>query len=437
MRVFRPSRSVLVALLTMGVAGCALGGGGLSVPAPEEIPGLEARMTSDPDDLESGLRLAAAYRGVERFDDGFALIARLSERYPDDLGVLVLTGLLAEDTGDFTAARAAYMTVLERDPGQALREQIGHRLPIVRRAELRADVVTALAREAELAQSSPDPATVGIFPFAYEGGDPIWEPLALALPDMLATDLGVTGRLRIVERVSVQALLAELALGESGRVVPASAARGGRLLGAGHVVQGRFRIDGGERIEVDLAVVEVLAPGAEQVDPVAAQDLIARLFDLEKQLAFDIHSELGIQLTPAERERINERQTESVEALLAYGRGLQAVDLGDFTLAEQSFAEAEELDPQFTLAETQLAEVQAVSAATAVAPADVPSAQALAQQRQAVLQLTSAPTSIPNQVLQDLTQPERAVLAEVTGQDRVGQVTLLELILRPPGGGGR
>ena len=274
----------------------------------------------------------------------------------------------------------------------------------------------------------------------WEGVDATWEPLALALPALLATDLGVTGRLTVVERLRVQALLDELALGESGRVAPSTAARSGRLLGAGHVVQGRFRIEDGQRIEIDAVVVEVLAPGAEQVEPLALQDVMERFFELEKQLAFDIHSELGIQLTPAERERINERQTESIEALLAFGRGLEAVDAGNFTLAEQNFAEAEELDPQFAMAETQLVEVQivnaAAAAATAVPAASVPSAAALAQQRQAVQQLTAAPTSVPASVLQALGQQERSVLAEVTGQDRVGQVTLLELILRPPPGGG-
>ena len=434
----RPPLSVLAAVLSLGSAGCALGAGVLAVPSPDEIPGLEARMASDPSDLESGLRLAAAYRGVERFDAGVALVTGLADSYPGDLGVLVLTGLLAEDTGDFASARIAYEAVLDGDPGRALRAQIGQRLPAVRRAELRADIVATLAREAELTETLPDPATVGIFPFVYEGVDATWEPLALALPALLATDLGVTGRLTVVERLRVQALLDELALGASGRVEPSTAARSGRLLGAGHIVQGRFRIEDGQRIEIDAAVVEVLAPGAEQVQALALQDAMERFFELEKQLAFDIHSELGIQLTPAERERINEHQTESVEALLAFGRGLQAIDVGNFTLAEQNFAEAEELDPQFAMAETQLAEVQIVNAAAAAAvpAASVPSAAALAQQRQAVQQLTAAPTSVPATVLQALSQPERSVLAEVTGQDRVGQVTLLGLILRPPLGGG-
>lgn len=432
----RPPRLIFVALLSLGAVGCASVGGPLAVPSPEEIPALEARMDADPADLQTGLRLAAAYRAAGGLDRASATVSALADRYPDDLGVLVLEGLIAEDVGDYPTARTSYQAVLDADPGTELRARVEQRLAVVRRAELTAEVRTALAREAELAQTTPDPTRVGVFPFVYEGDDPQWEPLAVALAQLLATDLGVTGRITIVERLRIQALLNELELSETNRLESSTAVRSGRLLASGHVVQGRVRVDDGERVAVDAAVVEVLEPGGEQVDPVTGQDAMERLFDLEKQLAFDVHAELGIQLTPAERERINERQTESIEALLAFGRGLQAMYAGNFQQAEQSFAEAEAIDPSFTMASVERAEVQEVATAPPTPPPDLPSVtQQLAQQRQAVQQVQSTgPIPSPSQVLTTLGTSDRAVVAEVTGQDRVGQVTLLSLILRPPGG---
>jgi TolB-like protein len=392
-------------------------------------------VAADPSDREAGLRLAAAYRGSGQPERASATVADLAARYPDDLGVVVMRGLIAEDVGDYTTARTAYQTVLDADPGAELRARIEQRMAFVRRAELRAEVRTALAREAELAQTTPDPSRVGVFPFVYEGADSQWEPLAVAVAHLLATDLGVTGRITIVERMRVQALLNELELAEANRVEASTAARSGRLLGSGHVVQGTVRVDDGEQVAVDAAVVDVLEPGVEEVDPVTEQDAIDRLFDMEKQLAFDVHAELGIQLTPAERERINERQTESIEALLAFGRGLEAMYVGDLQQAEQSFAEAEDIDPSFTMAAVERAEVQTVAAAPPTPPPDLPSmTQQLAQQREAVQEVqATAPIPSPSLVLTSLATSERAVLAEVTGQDRVGQVTLLSLILRPPG----
>jgi TolB-like protein len=347
-----------------------------------------------------------------------------------------MAGLLAEDVGDFTTAREYYEVFLTGSGSGALRDEVEARLRVVRTEELRADVRQALARESELAQTTPDPSAVGIFPFMYEGGDPQWEPLGTALAELLITDLGITGRLRVLERVHVQALLDEMALARAGLVEAATAARSGRLLGSGLVVHGRYRVDANSRIEIDAAVVQVGPPGSEQVEPVRGEDALERLFDLEKQLALDLHAEMGVQLTPAEEAAINERHTESVQALLAFGRGLAASDAGDSQAAEAQFAEAASIDPSFALAQQKQQLAAAVSAATGVQATRRLSAQAsrLARQRAAVRALRNAPASVRQRMLAKLGQRQRAVLAEVLGQDRVGTAILLELVFRRPGG---
>jgi tetratricopeptide (TPR) repeat protein len=388
-------------------------------------------MSAEPTDTETGLRLASAYREAGRTGDAATLVSSLSEVDAGDPGLIAMRGLLAEDTGDYEEARAAYEELLTAEESGSLRDEIERRLDIVRTEELRADVLDALAREAEVAQDDPDPATVGIFPFVYEGNDLSWEPLELALPELLATDLAVTGRLQVLERVKIQTLLTELALTESGRVDEATAARSGRLLGSGHIVQGRFRIESG-RLGVDAAVVEVNEPGAEQVDPLTVEDAVDRLFELEKRLALDLHAELGVQLTPAERERVTERQTESVEAILEFGLGLAAENNGDFGLAEQHYSEASSHDPRFRLAQDRRRFVARFRGFDTVDAARRFSADArrLALRRDAVRRLRTAPASIRQRVLQDLGAKQRAVLAEVLGQDRIGQAVILELIFR-------
>ena len=428
-------RPCLVAAVAFVVAGCATRGGLPPVPTPAEIPSLESAVEADPGDLRSGLRLAAGYREAQRFDDARRLVDELLLIAPDDPGVVVMSGLLAEDAGDLAGARVAYQSVLDDGRGGALLQEVAQRLEAIRRDELRAEVADALAREDQVAQTAPDPSTVGVFPFLYEGDDPNWEPLAYAIPEMLATDLAITGRLQVLERLHVQALLDELALGASGRVDESTAARSGRLLGSGNIVQGRFRIENDARIGVDAAVVEVREPGLEQVDPLSAEDAIEQLFALEKQLALDLHAELGIELTPAERERINERQTESVQALLEFGRGIAAENAGDFGQAQQHFSAAVRIDPDFAMAEVR----GQVAARMAALSADVAgrfsqAIQRVATQRQAVDLLRAAPGSLRARILRNLPPDKRAVVAEVLGQDRVGQAGLLQLIFRLPGG---
>ena len=432
----RTKRAFLTALCATAFGACAGSAGLPPVPSPAELPALEATVSADPGDVEAGLRLAAGYRDAGRSADGQALIAELLLVTPEDPGLLVMAGLLAEDAGEYERARIAYRTVLESGRGGALVEEVERRLEVVRRAELRAEVVGALAREGEVAQTDPDPATVGVFPFFYEGDDPNWAPLAYALPEMLSTDLAITGRLQVLDRIRIQALLNEMALGESGRVDEGTAARSGRLLGSGNIIQGRFRIDGGSRLGIDAAVVEVNRPGLDRVDPLSAEDVVDRLFAMEKQLALDLHAELGIELTPAERQRISERQTESVQALLEFGRGLAAEDEGDFVQARQHFSSAASIDPAFGAA---AARAEMAARMAGFSTADVVSrfsdtARRLAAQRHAVSLLREAPVGVRERVLDRMGAKRRAILAEVLGQDRVGQAILLELIFRVPGG---
>ena len=406
------------------------------MPSAAEIPALEATLAADESDVDAGLRLAAAYREVERLDDADRLVTRLLETAPGDPGLLVMSGLIQESQGDPAGARTAYQAALAAGASGALRQEIERQIEIARAAELRAGVLDALAREEEVAQTAPDPATVGVFPFLYEGENPDWEPLALALPEMLATDLAVTGRLQVLERIQVQSLLDELALGASGRVDEETAARSGRLLGSGHIVQGRIRIEADTRLGVDAAVVEVLGPESQQVDPLSAEDAVDQLFALEKQLALDLHEEMGIQLTPAERARINERQTESVQALLEFGRGIAAENAGDYAQAQQHFDAAVSIDPGFALAARRGQVAARLGALSSVALQRQFSSMArqLASQRQAVQLLRNAPANVRQRVLTTLSPQKRAILAEVLGQDRIGQVILLELIFVGPGG---
>ncbi len=430
------SHRLAVMLALVSCSGCASTGTGMAVPTPAEIPALEAHVARDPGDVEAGLRLASGYRDAGRIDEARGLVATLTEFAPDDPGLAVMQGLLAEDAGEYDAAVGFYQSFLDSGAGGSLRTEVERRLEAARVEALRADVRDALSREESLAQTAPDPATVGIFPFVFEGADPQYEPLALVLPELLTTDLGITGRLTVIERTKIQTLLDELQLGESGRVEEATAARGGRLLGSGHIVQGRFRMREATRVDVDASVVTVGPPGQEFIDPLEAEDEIERFFELEKRLAFGIYDELGVQLTPAERELVNERQTESIEALLAFGRGLAAADAGDFGQARQHYADAAALDPSFALARTRLNRATMLSIpppALRMAGQIARQAHRIGSRQAAVRLLTNAPASMRQRVLASLGGQKRAVLAELLGQDRVGQAILLELVFRGPG----
>jgi hypothetical protein len=166
----------------------------------------------------------------------------------------------------------------------------------------------------------------------------------------------------VLERERMQAILNEMKLGDSGRADPTTALRSGHLLRAARVVQGTLTGLSGDQLRVDAVVVDVATAGAGS--PATGPDQLNRLFDLEKQIAFSIFTSMGVQLAPAEQDAINQRPTQNLQAFLAYSRGLQAQDNGDYAAAQAQFNDAVNLDPSFRAASAGAAGAGELSAAS-------------------------------------------------------------------------
>lgn len=335
----------------------------LAGPSPAEIPALEARLASDSLDLDLLLRAGAAYREAGRVEDARTVLSRAHRTSPESSSALLLLGLTQEDLGEYGLARELYERYVDQGRSAKLKREIEQRLHLLRRKELQASVREALAREAGIASTLPEPNTVAVFPFLLDGGDPELRPLGRALADMVTTDLSQTSRLRVLERVHVQLLLDEMKLSDEGVLDPATAARSGRLLGAERIVQGSL---GGaeDALELQAGVVRIGRDLLREQDAhVRESDRLERLFELQKRLSFRLYAAMGVELTEAEREKVSQRPTQNVRALLAYGRGLEALDGGDYAGAQRGFGEALSLDPGFSRARERLVSSQAAEAA--------------------------------------------------------------------------
>jgi TolB-like protein len=181
--------------------------------------------------------------------------------------------------------------------------------------------------------------------FSYTGTNEEVRPLGRGLAQLLVTDLARSRQLRVLERERMQAMLDEMRLSEQGRADPQSAVRSGRMLAAGRVVQGSLT-DADNALRADASVVEVATAS---VQPPASSALpINRLFDMEKALAIQLFTIMGITLTDAERQAFNQRPTQNIQAFLAWSRGLEAEDRGDFAGAQDFYNQAVRIDPAFT-----------------------------------------------------------------------------------------
>jgi TolB-like protein len=337
--------------------------------APADIAALEAKRAQTPADPALNLRLAKAYYGAGRYGDARAALAVVLAAQPANGEARVYLGYTYEGLNQFDSARVTYAALAASHPPRALARLVAGRLTLVARAEMRFAARQALARESTLSQTPPPPGTVAVMPFLYAGGDSTYRPLQRGLSALVVTDLAQVKSLRLVERDRMQALLDEMRLAANGTVDPATGARSGRLVGAASVVQGQFSTDSGARFAIQAAVVR--ASDAQIAATGQGADRLTQLFDIEKQVVFQLIDKLGITLTPQERVAISERPTHDLAAFLLYSRGLEAQDRGDYGAAAQNFQAAAQRDPSFGAAAQQAQTSQVAGAAAGAPPADV------------------------------------------------------------------
>jgi tetratricopeptide (TPR) repeat protein len=335
-------------LLSAMVGACATGG--TFNTQPGDIPRLEQQATARPGDANASTALGIAYFRANRYEDARTALERAVQTGNAVGAAHMYLGLANEELKNYTAARTAYETYLASgaDDNAA---QIRARLALVARQELRVAARAVLEREQQMTDDPPTPRTVAVLPFRLVGTGEDLAPLQAALSDMIITDLSVSPAITSVERVRINAMVDEMLLAQAGLAEAATGARVGRLLKAEHVVQGIIAQSSPQQIRMDATVLNTQR--REAAGSFGREQQMAAIFDLEKEIVFNIFSTLGVTLTAAERERINENRTGNLLAFLAYGRGLEAMDAGNYQQATQFFRQAAQLDPDFDRAEAQ------------------------------------------------------------------------------------
>ncbi len=334
-------------LLLLAVAGGCARAPRPTAVSPADIPALIARTQQEPTNADVRFRLAAALAAAERYDTA-VVVARAGELLAPDnaLGPLIIGGS-QEHAGRYDLAVATYRDFATAHPGARGVAALRARAELALRAGAEQTARQALARETELAQQPPEPATLAVLPLVI-AGDSSFQPLSRGLAELLTTDLALIRTLRLLERLQIGAVLDELKLAESQRVDPVTAARVGRLLRAERLVQGVGTIARNQPVRLAATVVS----GAGVVRPVGqVTGPFKGLLDLEKQLVFNLSDQLGIRLTEAEGQRILAQGTKSLAAFLAYSRGLDATDRGDYAAAARNFGAAVRADPGFQAAQ--------------------------------------------------------------------------------------
>lgn len=349
----KPRPTLALKGVVLFVAAAIIAGGCTTVRMDEDLADYEAEITRLERELVENPRspeilrdLGAIHMRTGNPTEAYDYLQQAYSMGSVDGKTLFWLGLANEELGRASTAirlYEAYPDIPDRSPYRDLMQ--GRYDTLIREAAHR-ELRERLADEAAIGQTDVVPEIIAVFPLTYRGGDDRYEPLGRGMAEMIMLDLQSVGDLRVVERVRLQALLNELQLAESGYVDSTSAPRMGLLLQAGRVVAGSYNIISGDGLRLDAAYVETADARVNDLE--SREDALDNFFQVEKQIVFDLLENFGVELTEAELERIESVPTQNLQAFLAYCRGLQAEDEGNFEAAAEYFSEAVDLDPSFS-----------------------------------------------------------------------------------------
>lgn len=416
---FRNTAAGLALIIFAGA--CATGG---MNARPENIPALEQRVSAQPDDAAAATSLGVAYYNAKRYEEARRVLSPLTQAGEESATASLYLGLANEELKDWAGARKAYEAYIALGPSGDAKEQIRGRVALVGRQQLRQDAKQVLEREQQLSEEPPTPRTVAVLPFRMVGTSEELAPLQTALSDMIITDLSVSPSLTSVERVKINSMINEMLLSQAGLAEENTGARVGRLLKAEHVVQGVLAQSGEKELRLDATVLNTAR--RTPAGTFGQSQQVEAIFDLEKQIVFSIFNTVGVTLTAAEREKINENRTGNLLAFLAYGRGLQAMDQGNFQQAQTFFRQAAQLDPSFTRAQSQQGEAASLQQAEQSSTGEV--AQSTVGASATPTETASLLTTIVNEVSPSpVTQTTQTQTAETQAtsqtQNQTGNLT--------------
>ncbi len=321
----------------------------------EAIALLKQAEKANPDSYKIKRDLGIAFYRARRFDEALVKLQRARDLKPDDSKTAFYSGLSYEAKGMLNEAIGEYKGYMTLKGSRKFKKEISKRIRQLTLEKISSEITEALAQEQNINVGAIPDNTVAVLSFKNLGNSREYDPLQKGLAQMLITDLAKVKKLKVVERLKLQTLLAEIELGSSGVVDAATAPRVGKLIGAKKLVNGAFTDLAGDDFRIDASLTETATSKVLQVDEVTGK--LDKLFQMQKELAFSIIDDLGVQLSKEEREAIQKIPTESLLAFIAYSKGLDFEDKGMFSQARQEYQKAVQLDPNFAQAQENLSEV--------------------------------------------------------------------------------
>jgi tetratricopeptide (TPR) repeat protein len=309
----------------------------------------EQALREHPDDPKVQRALGQVYYHLQDYAQAEKLLKAAQALIPNDGAVALYLGMIAETKKDFAGAAELYGKFLAANGKSPLAPQIKGRLLYVQNEQMRNEVAEAVKNEKSLASQTPAENTIGVLPFRVpdRAGEDV-SSLAQGMAAALWYDLASVKELQVVERLQLKYLTDELAAADKGFVAKNSGPRLGKFVKAQHLVTANLDSPAADKLSLQTGLIST---GAGTYSPAfAADEQFSKAMKVQKELTLAVLDSLGIKVTGSARRDLKKAPTDSYEAFLAFGRGVEQFDHGEYGKAAVFFVEATAIDPSFDLA---------------------------------------------------------------------------------------
>ncbi len=327
----------------------------------KQIATFEARLRNNPNDFEALRDLGIIYFQSKQYPQAKDYLKKASVVDTRDAKTLFYYGMTLEFQNDQQGALAAYINYTDFSGLSPYRKLMEGRYRSLTRDVIQQQLQTLLIQEDKLGDEDMSPTTLAVFPLSYQGKDEKYSSLGTGLSEMMIIDFGQVSKLRLVERIRIDALLAELRFGQTNKVDPATAPRLGKLLSAGRIAGGTCNVSDKNVVRLDVSSWDVVKK--KFPEPSGQSDALDNLFKVQKDVVFAVLKNMGIAPTKAEREKIQRIPTKNLQAFLLYSIGLEKESARDYEAASVYFNQAVSLDPNFAPAKSKADALEALSLA--------------------------------------------------------------------------
>lgn len=356
--------AVLVALALVLVTGCT--------PAPTSLgdealkrgdyaaakAAYEEQLQKNPDNTRVKAALGRAQYNLNEYDAAIATLEPIHRHDPGNATAALYLGLSHEAKDDIPAAEAAYERYLTTDSKSDMARHLRGRLIYLRDNTIRSQAKEAVKLESTMKLDTTGPMVVAVLPFTVSGpGSDSLEALGKGMAAAISYDLFQVKSIKVVERLRLNSIFEELALADSGITDPKSSPRVGRLVGANQLVNSGLKFLPNHDVSIQSGVIRTR--DAAYKPALLTENQFERLWQVQKDITFAVIGQLGILLTPEERNAIEKIPTRNLEAFMAYSRGIESMDRGDYEEANAQFQQAAKLDPGFEQAKAMQSESSA------------------------------------------------------------------------------